>query len=64
MATASEKKYSAVRYWRFIFVPLLLVTIFFGIFLLFQSPDTQMSDFGSVIQKTNSVLGNSRNLRA
>lgn len=64
MATASETKYSNVRYWRFVFLPLLLITLFFGIFILFTSPDTQVSDFGSVIQRTNSMLGNSRNLRA
>lgn len=51
-----QKKYSSVRYWRFIFTPLLLGTIILGLFLLFTSSDTQMTDFGSVVQKTNSFL--------
>ena len=58
MAAAPEKKYSANRYWRFVFTPLLLATIIVGLFLLFTSSDTQVTNFGSVIKKTNSLLAN------
>jgi hypothetical protein len=58
MAAASEKKYSSVRYWRFVFTPLLLGIVILGLFLLFTSSDTQITDFGSVIKKTNSLLAN------
>lgn len=57
-----QKKYSSVRYWRFIFTPLLLGTIILGLFLLFTSSDTQITDFGSVIQKTNSFLAKPTNI--
>ena len=63
MAASSEKKYSTTRYWRFVFTPMLLVTLLVGLVLLFTSPDTQVTDFGSVIQKTNSVLATTKNLR-
>jgi hypothetical protein len=56
MAAAPEKKYSANRYWRFVFTPLLLGVIILGLFLLFTSSDTQVTNFGSVIKKTNSLL--------
>lgn len=62
MAAASEKKYSTNRYWRFIFTPLLLGIITLGVFLLFTSSETQITDFGGVIKKTNSLLANT-NLR-
>jgi hypothetical protein len=59
---AEQKKFSSVRYWRFIFTPLLLGTIILGLFLLFTSSDTQVTDFGSVIQKTNSFLAKPANI--
>jgi hypothetical protein len=63
MADPSEKKYSNVRYWRYIFTPFLLTTILLGLVLLFTSSDMHVTDFGSVIQRTNIALANGRNLR-
>lgn len=58
MAATQQKKYSALRYWRFIFTPLLLITVIIGLFMLFTSSDTQVNDFSSVVKKTNSLLSN------
>jgi hypothetical protein len=56
MPATNQKKYSNVQYWRFVFTPLLLGSIILGLFLLFSSSDTQTTDFGSVIKRTNSLL--------
>jgi hypothetical protein len=61
MSTRSEnqKGFSAVRYWRYIFTPLLLVTLLFGLFMLFTAPDAQTAPFKTLLQRTDVSLGSS-----
>jgi hypothetical protein len=59
MAAPTEKKISNVRYWRYVFTPLLLITIAFGLFMLFASSDTQVADYSSLMKKTNAFLSES-----
>lgn len=37
-----SKKYTAVRYWRYVFTPLFLAVALFGIFIVFTASPTQL----------------------
>lgn len=56
-SVGNRKQYSTVRYWRYIFTPLLLVTALFGLFLLFTAPDAQTASYNTLVQRTNVSLG-------
>jgi hypothetical protein len=51
-----EPRYSTVRYWRYVFTPLLLFGLFVGLYLLFQTPDAQTASYANMVSKTNSLV--------
>lgn len=44
----APRKFSQQKYWRYVFTPLLLFLIGFGIYILFNMPDTQTLNFKGV----------------
>lgn len=49
-------KYSTVRYWRYIFTPMLLFAVIFGLFMLFQAPDSQISSYKQVLSRADALI--------
>lgn len=49
------RKYSQQRYWRFVFTPLILVLIGFGLYILFTMPDTQSISLDDVKQQLGKI---------
>ena len=52
-----KKRYSTVRYWRYIFTPILLMGILFGLFILFTASDAQTAAYNTLTKRTNVSLG-------
>jgi hypothetical protein len=44
----APRTFSQQKYWRYVFTPLLLFLIGFGIYILFNMPDTQTLNFRGV----------------
>lgn len=44
----NSKKYSTVYYWRYIFTPLLLLTLAIGLFILFTTSDIQNLSYDKI----------------
>lgn len=60
MATAqNQKRLSNVRYWRYVFTPLLLLVVVFGLYLLFTMPDTQTTDYRRAMAKAEELITSS-----
>jgi hypothetical protein len=55
MDTPAPRKYNQQRYWRYVFTPLLLVIIAFGLYILFTMPDTQSLSYTQVTSRINSL---------
>jgi len=51
-----NKKYSAVQYWHYVFTPLLLFAVIFGLFLLFHTPDSQTDTYKHMISRSNALI--------
>jgi hypothetical protein len=49
------RKYSQQRYWRFVFTPLILALIGFGLYILFTMPDTQSISLDDVKQQLGKI---------
>lgn len=50
-----KKEISMVIYWRYIFTPLLLLTIVFGLYVLFTISPTHNMSFDRVIKQFNTI---------
>lgn len=48
MAKPVTKRFSNVRYWRYVFTPLLLLVVVFGTVLLYTSDVAKGSSFGGI----------------
>ena len=57
--TKESKRLSNVRYWRYIFTPLLLLVVVFGLYLLFTMPDTQTVDYRRAYSKAEELITSS-----
>lgn len=55
MDTPGPRKYNQQRYWRYVFTPMLLVIIAFGLYILFTMPDTQSLSYTQVTSRINSL---------
>ena len=45
MAEQVGKRFSNVRYWRYVFTPILFITLAFGIFMLYSGDSASKSSF-------------------
>lgn len=52
-----RKRFSIVRYWRYIFTPILLITVIFGLYMLFTASDAQTAAYTTLVKRTNVSLG-------
>ena len=57
MADPAPKKYSQQNYWRYIFAPMFMIVIGFGIYILFTMNDSQSMSLDSVTKQVNSMSG-------
>ena len=57
--TKESKRLSTVRYWRYVFTPLLLLVVVFGLYLLFTMPDTQTVDYKRAVSKAEELITSS-----
>lgn len=60
MAETVGKRYSNVRYWRYVFTPIVFLTMIFGIFMLYNgSPATTTANFSTLtgIVRRNTNVG-------
>jgi hypothetical protein len=51
-----NKKYSNVMYWRYIFVPLVILCLIFGLYILFTYPEEQAANYSSVVSFTDRFI--------
>jgi hypothetical protein len=51
MAEQKRKRFSNVRYWRYVFTPLLFIILFFGIFMLYTGDKASFSGLTSAVRK-------------
>ena len=57
MADPAPKKYSQQNYWRYIFAPMFMIVIGFGLYILFTMNDSQSMSLDSVTKQVNSMSG-------
>ena len=57
MADPAPKKYSQENYWRYIFAPMFMIVIGFGLYILFTMNDSQSMSLDSVTKQVNSMSG-------
>jgi hypothetical protein len=61
MADPAPKKYSEQNYWRYIFAPMFMIVIGFGLYILFTMNDSQSMSLDSVTKQVNSMSGTTNN---
>lgn len=62
MTDPAPKKLSQQGYWRYVFAPMFLITIAFGLYILFTMNDTQAASLNSVteqVEKMSELKGSS-----
>jgi len=57
MPDPAPKKYSEQNYWRYIFAPMFMIVIGFGLYILFTMNDSQSMSLDSVTKQVNSMSG-------
>jgi hypothetical protein len=55
MTSPAPKKYSEQNYWRYIFAPMFMAVIAFGLYILFTMDDSQAISLNSVTKQVNSM---------
>jgi hypothetical protein len=48
MAKTASKRFSNVRYWRYVFTPLLFILLIFGIYILYTGDKATSANFSSL----------------
>lgn len=57
MSDRSEgRKYNNVRYWRFIFAPIIILILILGLYLLFTMPEEYSSNYSSIVDFTDRFI--------
>jgi hypothetical protein len=51
MADQKKKRFSNVRYWRYVFTPILFIILFAGIFMLYTGDKASFSGLTSAVRK-------------
>jgi len=57
MADPAPKKIDQQNYWRYIFAPMFMIVIGFGLYILFTMNDSQSMSLDSVTKQVNSMSG-------
>lgn len=57
MPDPAPKKIDEQNYWRYIFAPMFLIVIGFGLYILFTMNDSQSMSLNSVTKQVNSMSG-------
>jgi len=55
MTSPAPKKYSEQNYWRYIFAPMFMAVIAFGLYILFTMDDSQSMSLNSVTKQVNGM---------
>ena len=55
MTNPAPKKYSEQNYWRYIFAPMFMAVIAFGLYILFTMDESQAMSLNSVTKQVNSM---------
>jgi hypothetical protein len=55
MSNPAPKKYSEQNYWRYIFAPMFMAVIAFGLYVLFTMDDSQAMSLNSVTKQVNGM---------
>jgi hypothetical protein len=55
MTNPAPKKYNQQNYWRYVFAPMFMAVIAFGIYILFTMNDSQAMSLNSVTKQVNSM---------
>ena len=55
MADPAPKKYSEQNYWRYIFAPMFMAVIAFGLYILFTMDESQAMSLNSVTKQVNGM---------
>lgn len=61
MDTPRPRKYNQQRYWRYIFTPMILAIVAFGLYILFTMPDTQSLSYSQVTSRINALRKGANN---
>ncbi len=61
MADPAPKKIDQQNYWRYIFAPMFMIVIGFGLYILFTMNDSQSMSLDSVTKQVNSMSGSTNN---
>jgi hypothetical protein len=59
MTNPAPKKYNQQNYWRYVFAPMFMAVIAFGIYILFTMNDSQAMSLNSVTKQVNSMSNES-----
>ena len=62
MPDPAPQKFDEQNYWRYIFAPMFLIVIGFGLYILFTMNDSQSMSLNSVAKQVNSMSGSTHNL--
>lgn len=57
MASQKRKQFSTVRYWRYVFTPLLLIGLLLGVYLLFTMPDSHTDSYEVLSEQVSKTFG-------
>lgn len=55
MTDPAPKKYSEQNYWRYVFAPMFMAVIAFGLYILFTMDESQAMSLNSVTKQVNSM---------
>ena len=55
MTNPAPKKYSEQNYWRYVFAPMFMAVIAFGLYILFTMDDSQAMSLNSVTKQVNGM---------
>ena len=58
----APRKYNQQRYWRYVFTPLILIIVAFGIYIVFTMPDTQSLSMDQVTKRIASLRKTASNV--
>ena len=61
MTNPAPKKYNQQNYWRYVFAPMFMAVIAFGLYILFTMDDSQAMSLNSVTKQVNSMSGQANN---